>query len=110
MGSVFSSMRLLVVVGGGPKAGKSLFMRRLQDITARGLSSDTAEAANDDDHDGESIGSSSGNNSGIGGATTAAAAAATHKASAASGATLLRNVVKTTAAVLDYEAPVVAIR
>ena len=109
MGSVFSSMRLLVVVGGGPKAGKSLFMRRLQDITARGLSSGTAEAANDDDHEGESIGSSSGNNSGIGGATTAASAA--HRASAASGATLLlRNVVKTTAAVLDYEAPVVAIR
>jgi hypothetical protein len=98
MGGIFSSMRLLVVVGGGPKAGKSLFMRRLRDITARGLSSDST-AVDDNEGVGSSISSSSD-------ATTAA----NHSAAAASCATLLHNVVKTSEAVLDYEAPVVAIR
>jgi broad-specificity NMP kinase len=87
MGSIFSSMRLFVVVGGGPGAGKTTFLRRLRDVTARGLSSDahdTHDAGNADE--------------------------AADESGSSNAATPPRAVVNMVEAALDFEAPVVAVR
>jgi predicted ATPase len=84
MGSIFSSMRLFVVVGGGPGAGKTTFLRRLRDVTARGLSSDGHDAGNADE--------------------------AADESGSSNAATPPRAVVNMVEAALDFEAPVVAVR